>query len=87
MEHSKENDNKASRPRRAVARFADGEPTFSHCQWLYGEARDREFCRNRAEPGKVWCRHHMEVVYIRVSGWNGAKEGLEKKLEAQETDA
>jgi hypothetical protein len=63
-----------------VVNSAEKEQTFEHCQWLYGEGRNREFCRNPVEPGRVWCRRHMKLVLPQK-----AEERLEMKLEAQET--
>ena len=76
---------KATRRWKDVVNSAEKEQTFDHCQWLYGEGRNREFCRNPVEPGRVWCRRHMKRVYMRVSLPQKAEERLEKKLEAQET--
>ena len=61
------------------------ERAFAHCQWLYGEGRDREFCRDPVEPGRVWCRRHTEIVYKPASQWHKAREKLEKKLEVEGT--
>ena len=58
---------------------------FDHCQWLYGDGRNREFCGDVVEPGRLWCRRHMEIVCIAASQRKKAEEKLEKKLEADDT--
>lgn len=30
------------------------------CQWLYGEATDRNFCREPVRPGTSWCAGHYK---------------------------
>jgi hypothetical protein len=48
-----------------IIKLHDSDPKFHHCQWLYGEVRDRKFCQNFVEHGEVWCRYHHEKVYQR----------------------
>lgn len=54
---------------------------FAHCQWLYGEGRNRKFCRNPVEPGRDWCRRHMVKVYLPASQHQKALERPKEKLE------
>ncbi len=61
------------------------ERMFAHCQWLFGEGRDREFCRNPTEPRQMWCLEHMKAVYVPASKRQKAEEMLEKKMIDQET--
>ena len=35
------------------------------CQWLHGEASERNFCPNKAEAFSAWCPEHRVVVYVR----------------------
>ena len=62
------------------------ERASDHCQWLYGASRDRDFCLNPVEPGRVWCREYMEIVYIPESQQRKAEEKREKKLKAKGAD-
>ncbi len=36
---------------------------FQTCQWLFGEARNRHFCTNKATHGS-WCEGHHRQVYV-----------------------
>jgi len=75
---SMDRDKKLARPQNDATELAENKQAFSHCQWLYGEGSNREFCVNPVEPGKVWCRKHMEIVY--VSAFQRQKN--EKRLES-----
>lgn len=39
-------------------------PAWSTCQWLDGEARDRNFCGAPVKEGSSYCEHHHAVVFI-----------------------
>ncbi len=41
------------------------EKNSRHCQWLYGEPRERNFCETPVGLGEVWCQKHKELVYVR----------------------
>ena len=86
MARSMENGNKHVQPRSDVVKMADKEPCFSHCQWIYGEGSDREFCRNSAEQGMPWCRQHMVKVYVPASQRQKTLDKLEKQLEMQKAE-
>jgi len=38
-------------------------PTFHGCQWIEGDALDRNFCGRRTMIGTAWCPQHYVRVY------------------------
>ena len=60
-------------------RLSDGELAIRHCQWLYGDGRNRKFCRKPLVPGEVWCEKHGKRIYASAA----VKKKFEKILEKQ----
>lgn len=48
---------------RIVCESPKGISSFTHCQYLFGEARNRHFCTNKASHGS-WCEGHHRMVYM-----------------------
>ena len=61
-------------------RLSDSEPTFRHCQWLYGNGRDRNFCHEPVRRGEVWCEKHGKRTHASAA----AQKRFDNKLEKQE---
>ena len=51
-------------PGSSIIKLSDGEPVFRHCQWLFGEGIDRNFCRKTVARGEIWCQNHLQIVYM-----------------------
>jgi hypothetical protein len=51
-------------PSGSIIKLSNVEPVFRHCQWLYGDGVDRNFCRSPVARGEIWCRDHLEIVYM-----------------------
>ncbi len=49
--------------------MSKSEYTGRHCQWLFGEPRERNFCTASANPGEVWCKEHKRQVYVAGSAY------------------
>jgi len=63
MTRSMEDDIKHSLSRSSIIKLLDKAPPYKHCKWIYGEGRDREFCRNPVMNGMSWCGKHVEEVF------------------------
>lgn len=81
MTRSMENGKKHALPRSYGSNRADRDRSFVHCQWIYGEVSNREFCQNPAEQGRSWCRQRMAKVYVPAAQRRKDMKRLEKRLE------
>lgn len=41
--------------------------SYRTCQWLEGEAKERNFCGELVIEGKSWCPEHYKRVFLRGS--------------------
>jgi Tfp pilus assembly protein PilF len=60
-------------------RLSDVEPTFRHCQWLYGNGRDRNFCCELVRQGEVWCEKHRKRIFASAAVQKKFDNILEKQ--------
>jgi len=63
-----------------IRKMSEEDPVFRHCQWINGDASDREFCRKPVDLGEVWCGYHQEQVFLRGSVRNQILKQLKKGL-------
>ena len=63
-----------------ILKLSDVEPTFRHCQWLYGDGRDREFCCEPVGRGEVWCGKHGKQIYASAAVQKKFGKILEKQM-------
>ena len=87
MTRSMEDDIKHTLSRRSIIKLMDEAPRYSHCKWIYGEGRNREFCRNPVMNGMSWCSKHTEEVFQPTALRRRALKDQERKMVKQRAEA
>ncbi len=62
------------------------KPKFRHCQWLYGDGRDRKFCCEAVGRGEVWCEKHGKQIYASAAVKIKFGKILEKQVQEGEPE-